>query len=111
MIVYEVRAVMPPALVDEYRAWLEDHIREILAIPGFLYAELHREDADQPAASEAGGLLVIRYHLEDRGALEAYLRDHAPALRADGIARFGDRVRMSRRVTELVAAFDPTGRR
>ena len=109
MIVYEVRAVMPESLVDEYRAWLEDHIREILAIPGFRYAELHREDADQPAA--AGALLVIRYHLEDRGALEAYLRDHAPALRADGVARFGDRVRLSRRVTELVAAFDPPARR
>ena len=74
MIVYEVRAVMEASLVDEYRAWLEDHIREILAIPGFRYAELHREDADQPAASETEALLVIRYHLEDRAGLEAYRR-------------------------------------
>ena len=111
MIVYEVRAVMDAPLVDDYRAWLEDHIREILAIPGFRYAELHREDADQPAASATEALLVIRYHLEDRAGLEAYLRDHAPALRAEGIARFGDRVRLSRRVTELVAAFDSPARR
>ena len=43
MIVYEVRIVLDPAIADEYRAWLEAHIREILAIPGFSGAELLAE--------------------------------------------------------------------
>ena len=101
MIVYEVRASLAPGLVDEYRAWLDGHVREILAIDGFKYADLHREDTDPPGDA----VLVIRYHLVDRAALEAYLREHAPALRADGLRRFGDRVRLSRRVTELVESF------
>ena len=47
----------------------------------------------------------MRYHLESREALEQYLRDHAPRLRADGIARFGERFRATRRVMELVRKF------
>jgi hypothetical protein len=40
----------------------------------------------------------VQYRLRGADALAAYLRDHAPRLRADGIARFGERVRASRRV-------------
>lgn len=100
MIVYEVRIVVEPAIEAEYRAWLEAHIREILAIPGFTGAELLAED-------DGGGKPVwtTRYHLEGRDALERYLREHAPRLRADGIARFGDRFQATRRVSELVREF------
>ena len=100
MIVYEVRAVVEDAVAEGYRAWLEPHIREILGIPGFTHAELLEEDA------EAGETVwTVRYHLESREALEQYLRDHAPRLRADGIARFGERFRETRRVMELVRKF------
>ena len=34
-------------------------------------------------------------------AFDAYLRDHAPAMRADGVARFGTRFRAERRVLDL----------
>jgi hypothetical protein len=40
----------------------------------------------------------VQYRLIDAAALEAYLRDHAPRLRADGVARFGERFRAQRRV-------------
>jgi hypothetical protein len=36
--------------------------------------------------------------LRDRAALDDYLREHAPRMRAEGIARFGDRFRAERRV-------------
>lgn len=42
--------------------------------------------------------LCTRYRLADRAAVDAYLRDHAPRLRADGIARFGGRFHATRRV-------------
>ncbi len=100
MIVYEVRASCEPAIADDYRAWLDGHITEILAIPGFIGAELLAEDSD-----DGRRVWTVRYHLADRAALEAYLRDHAPRLRADGAARFGDRFRATRRVSELVRRF------
>lgn len=100
MIVYEVRAVVEDGIADAYRGWLEPHIREILAIPGFTHAELLEEDAEPGTR-----VWTVRYHLESREALEQYLREHAPRLRADGVARFGDRFRATRRVMELVRRF------
>ncbi len=102
MIVYEVRVSVEAAIAADYRAWLDGHIHEILAIPGFAEAELLREEDDD------GGRVVwtIRYHLDSRDALETYLRDHAPRLRADGQARFGNRFSATRRVLELIRNFN-----
>jgi antibiotic biosynthesis monooxygenase (ABM) superfamily enzyme len=100
VIVYEVRIVLDPAIAEEYRAWLETHIREILAIPGFSGAELLAEDDEGERP-----VWTTRYHLEGREALERYLRDHAPRLRAEGTTRFGGRFQATRRVSELVREF------
>lgn len=96
MVVYEVRIAIDPAVREEYRAWLDGHVREILALPGFERAELYAEETD-------GGepVYVVRYHLASRAALEDYLRAHAPRLRAEGLARFGERMRATRRVLAL----------
>jgi quinol monooxygenase YgiN len=96
MVVYEVRVAVDAEVRDDYRAWLDGHVREILSLPGFERAELYVEEAE-------GGepVFVIRYHLVSREALEHYLRDHAPRLRAEGLARFGERMRASRRVLAL----------
>jgi antibiotic biosynthesis monooxygenase (ABM) superfamily enzyme len=100
MIVYEVRVTVEAAIAHDYRAWLDSHIPEILAIPGFQEAELLREEGDG-----AHVVWTVRYHLDTREALEVYLRDHAPRLRADGQARFGNRFTATRRVLELVRNF------
>jgi hypothetical protein len=100
VIVYEVRVAVDREVADEYRAWLEPHIRQILGIAGFEHAALYAEDDD-----EGHVVWTVRYQLRDRAALESYLRDHAPQLRADGQARFGGRFTASRRVSELVQSF------
>ena len=100
MIVYEVRVSVEAAIEQDYRAWLDGHIHEILAIPGFAEAALLREDDDGQRV-----VWTIRYHLDSRDALETYLRDHAPRLRADGQSRFGNRFTATRRVLELVRNF------
>jgi antibiotic biosynthesis monooxygenase (ABM) superfamily enzyme len=100
MIVYEVRAAVDLEVADAYRAWLDPHVHEILAIPGFTGAELLTEDEESGRR-----VYCVRYHLDDRAALEAYLRDHAPRLRAEGLARFAGRFTASRRVSELVAEY------
>ena len=46
--------------------------------------------------------MCVQYTLRDRASLDAYLRDHAPRMRAEGEARFGGRFRASRRVLECV---------
>lgn len=95
-VVYEVNLAVEAGAIDEYRAWLAAHVAEILAIDGFTGASTWTV-TDPPAAAGTVNLCV-QYALRDADALAAYLRDHAPRLRAEGIARFGERVRATRRV-------------
>ena len=95
-VIYEVNIEVDAAAHDDYRVWLHDHIAEILALPGFTGAKLFEVLEPPPSAGRVG--LCVQYALKDREALDDYLRDHAPRLRADGIARFGDRFQATRRV-------------
>ena len=104
MIVYEVNLFVQEAIWPEYRAWLEAHVREIVALPGFTGAEVF-ERLD-PGAAPGEIALCTQYRLRDADALATYLREHAPRLRADGVARFGDGFRAERRVLGLIGARD-----
>lgn len=94
-VVYEVTLDIDAAIANEYRAWLNRHTAELLALPGFLDARIL--DVLEPSAPGRVGLCV-QYTLRDRDAYDAYLRDHAARVRSDGIARFGDRFSASRRL-------------
>ena len=104
MVVYEVNLEFDVAIAAAYREWLGSHIKELLALPGFLSASVHEVVEPLPTAGRQG--LCVRYQVEDLGALETYLREHAPRMRADGLQRFGEEgVRIRRRVlrdTDLV---------
>lgn len=102
MLVYEVNLVVEAGIADAFAEWLPGHVAELLALPGFVSAELFR--IEEPAAPSGEVALSVRYRLRDRVALEAYLNDHAARLRADGVARFGGRFRAERRVLSPVDA-------
>ena len=95
-VTYEVDVEVDAAIADEYRDWLRGHIAEMLALPGFTGAQLYM--ILEPPPSAGCIRLCVHYRLHDQAALDAYLREHAPRMRADGVARFGDRFRASRRV-------------
>ncbi|HEX5959701.1 MAG TPA: DUF4286 family protein [Rhodanobacteraceae bacterium] len=98
MIVYVVELEMDAALRDEYLAWLREHVREMLALPGFTGAGILVRTDPPPPAGRCN--LSVHYRLRDRAALEDYFGVHAPRMRAAGLARFGERVRASRQVLE-----------
>lgn len=91
------------AIAGDCRAWLEHHLREMLALPGFLDARLSRQD--EPAAPAGEVVFCCHYRLRDAAALADYLRDHAARMRADGVARFGDRFSASRRVLAVLGDY------
>lgn len=99
-VVYEVNVELDAAIRDAYLHWLDAHVREICALPGFTGAQLF--GVDEPAAESGRVSLCVQYTLHDMAALESYLRDHAPRLRADGVARFGSRFNASRRVLRVL---------
>lgn len=77
-----------PALADALEAWLvEGHVEDVCEA-GALEAEVVRRDD--------GVSLEVRYLFASRAAFLAYERDHAPRLRADGLARFPAGVKFER---------------
>lgn len=103
MIVYEVNLFVARAIGAEFRAWLDAHVREIVALPGFEGAQVFERLEPAPAPDEL--VFCTQYRLRDDAALADYLREHAPRLRADGIARFGERFRAERRVLRAGASY------
>jgi hypothetical protein len=99
-VAYEVNLDIDATIRDAYLAWLGPHMRELRALPGFVDAQLF--EVGEPGAEAGRVSLCARYLLRDGAALDAYLRDHAPRLRADGEARFGGRFRASRRILRLI---------
>jgi len=102
-VVYEVTLTVERAIAGDYRAWLHGHVRQMLALPGFLDARL--SEVGDPAPGEGAVVFCCHYRLQDAAALDAYLRDHAPRMRAEGIERFGTRFSAQRRVMTVLADY------
>jgi hypothetical protein len=93
-ITYEVALEPEPEILGEFEAWLEHHVDDVIALPGFTGATIHK--AENPEGGAA--LRIVRYELSSRQALERYLAEDAPRMRAEGVAKFGDRFRATRRI-------------
>ena len=100
MILYLVELEMDASLRDEYIAWLQEHVREMLALPGFTGAEILVPVDPLPPSGRS--IVCVQYRLRDRAAWGRYLAEHAPRVREAGRSRFGDRVLASRRLLESV---------
>ncbi|MCI0631215.1 MAG: DUF4286 family protein [Phycisphaerales bacterium] len=69
---------------EEWIEWLrKEHLAQVLAA-GALDAELIRFDSDERSSI----VCEVRYHFRSREAFKAYECEHAPHLRAEGLARF-----------------------
>ena len=131
MILYEVNIRVLEEIAEEYEAWLDRHIGEVVTIPGFVSAEwfVIAEDTDaveiEAAIRESvrldesipvdireavsnpvrTTLYSVHYRLTDEESFERYLRERAPSMRQEGIDRFGSKFSASRRVMTLKQAY------
>jgi len=102
MWVYEVNLAIHPSSFDAYLTWLKPHMAEVLKSPGFLSAELF----ERPEGQENWRSLSVRYMVESHEALDNYLRDRAPALRADAERHFAGQFRAERRILKGLFTID-----
>lgn len=102
MIEYEVNVQVDDAIAAEYLAWLHGHIDEILALPGFVDAQLLR--IEEPTTVGRSGYCV-RYRLRDRDSLANYLDQHAGRMRAQALERFAGCFDANRRVLDAPDGF------
>jgi hypothetical protein len=95
-VIYEVDLDVDARIAGPFDTWLRDHIADLLQLEGFQSAEILAPESDSPDRVRR----TVHYRLRDQVALDAYLRDHAPRMRAQGIERFGDRYTARRRVLQ-----------
>ncbi|HEY1773169.1 MAG TPA: DUF4286 family protein [Gammaproteobacteria bacterium] len=96
-LVYEVTLDIQADAATEFEGWLKEHVREMLALPGFHDARILK-----PESTEAGSeRWVVQYTLGSRAELDHYIAEHAPRMREDGMKRFGEKMKASRRVFDL----------
>ena len=96
-LIYEVSLDVSPDILNEYDAWLEDHVAEMLTIPGFLSAEISHIDPQEDQRDD-WPRLCVRYQVAGQEIFDDYLQNHAPRMRALGVEKFGDQFRASRRI-------------
>lgn len=107
-VLYEVNLVVDRQIAAEYRLWLATHVQEMLALPGFTGARILEDmllEDLETGTGEAETTFCTQYELIDQAALDDYLRIHAGRMRADGISRFGDRFRATRRVLRKLESY------
>ncbi|QJP34161.1 DUF4286 family protein [Nonlabens sp. Ci31] len=99
MIIYNVTCNMDASLESEWIPWIREHIAKVLGTGLFMDARLTRvlvEDKD------GSSTFSIQYKAIDKDALQKYYDDYAPALRKEGLAKFGERVLSFRTELELI---------
>ena len=96
MIVYEVDLSVREDIYADYRVWLAAHVEEMLALAGFVGAQILEQR--EPPAPEGMRVVTVHYRLTDEAALVRYLAEHAPRMREAGVRRFGDAFTATRRV-------------
>ena len=95
LVTYEITARVAPHLVEAYERYLrERHIPDLLATKYFVAAAL---------TCAAPGRYRIRYEAPDQAALDRYLAEHAPRLRAHFDEHFPQGVELSREVWTALA--------
>lgn len=83
MIIYDVVLQIAEDKHESCVHWLvEEHIREVLKVQGFVKAEVLLEP-------QAHSRVRILYYLQNEIALETYLKLHAPILRAKTQDKWG----------------------
>lgn len=94
---YSVTATLPISMIDDYLAWLDRHIDEVVQA-GALDARVivyHPSDQSQQVETQ--------YTFADKHAFDSYERDHAPRLREEGKRLFASKsgVQFTRKLGEI----------
>jgi len=98
MVIYEVNLSIDRDVYPEFKAWLNDHVKEMLQFSGFVQASILKPEEDEISDREK---LTIQYQLESRADLETYFIEYAPKMREEGIKRFKDKFSATRRIFKV----------
>ena len=99
-LIYEVTLDVQRRAAKRFDAWLKLHMRDMLALPGFVSARILPPAEAAPGGDPRSVRRVVQYQLASRGYLENYLSQHAARMRAESARYFGKQLRSSRRLLD-----------
>ncbi|WP_347359321.1 DUF4286 family protein [Bdellovibrio sp.] len=97
MVTYIVHISVRHEVYGEYVDWLKnEHISEVLALPGFVKAELClRKGGNMEASSKD---VKIVYTIKDEEAMKTYMSEFAMKMREKGLEKFSGQFSAQREV-------------
>ncbi len=103
MYIYNVTINIDESAHEEWLAWIQEHIQDVLATGRFASAKLTQVLVEE----EAGITYSVQYTANTREDLDDYYRVDAPKLRSDGIKKFADKMVAFRTELKVVREFYP----
>jgi quinol monooxygenase YgiN len=92
--IYEVTLKVDHEIVDQFDAWLAQHIEEMSQLPGVHRAEVFQQEDDD----EGRGRRIAQFFFVDDAGLEQYLAGQATVDREAAVDRFNGRFAIESRV-------------
>ena len=87
MVTYIVRLTVRYEIYDEYVEWMKsEHIPDVLALPGFLGAELCLRKGGSMESSSKD--IQVHYKLKDEEHMRLYMTEYALKYREKGLEKF-----------------------
>jgi|WetSurMetagenome_2_1015567.scaffolds.fasta_scaffold575381_2 hypothetical protein len=99
MVIYEVNLEIEPSVYNEFVIWLQGHMAELIALPGFDRAVVYKDQNND-------NCLSVQYHLKSMDAMDHYSTHHAPRLKAEGETKFPNQFKASRRILKQEAVME-----
>ncbi len=100
MMIYEVRVSLDASVADAWLDWIGPHMQHVVDTGCFTDATLERV-IDPP---EDRSVFRVRYSFGHLADLRRYEADFAPALREEGLRKFGTAMQATRSVSEVTMA-------
>lgn len=101
MILYEVNIDIKANIFDEYIKWLENHIKEMLLIDGFLRAKTFQNFTDIQESKNKDKQVIVQYEVQCLDKLNQYFNNQASKMRTQTRDLFGNNLVITRRVLKL----------
>ena len=92
--IYEVAIKVDHEIVDQFDAWLAQHVEEMSQLPGIYRAELFQQDDDD----EGRARRIAQFFFVDDAGLEQYLAGQATVDRQSAVDRFNGHFALESRV-------------
>ncbi|TVZ56411.1 uncharacterized protein DUF4286 [Lutibacter sp. Hel_I_33_5] len=105
MYIYNVTVNIEESVHEEWLAWMQDHISEVLNTGKFISAKLTQVLVEE----DMGGITYsIQYTANSREDLDEYYKEDAPKLRSEGMKKFADKMLTFRTELKVIKEFYPT---